>query len=320
MRPGLVQFLRDLLRRRGLEVVGRSGTELRRAFLRTLEEWAVLDFDPPAEDGFSATGIVFSRDRAMQLHALLSGWTENVDGEARFRILWTASTPEHEASYRELEALWGSKAAFVRESDFRDDLRREAGSAPSSHLFFLTDDAMVLRPFRLADCLRPRPSREIFSLTHGEGLEWCFVARRSQRIPPLERSTEGTIGWAWADGEDATDWAYPLSVDGKFFSAREMATLLRHLPFRNPNTLEAALQVFQPLFRGRRGAAFSRPALVNVPCNTVQSEFRNHDTGLHTASALLSRWNRGERIRHEEFLGLSPAQAEIRTFTFVSRR
>lgn len=304
----------------GLELAGPGATRLRRAFLRAVEDWSVLDVDPPAGSELSATGIVFSRDRAMQLHALLSGWTENVDGAADLRILWTASAPAHESAYRELASLWGAKVRFVRESDFRADLLREVESATSSHLFLLTDDAVVLQPFRLADCLKARPSREVFSLTHGEGLDWCFVAQRPQRIPALDRGGSGTIEWTWSDGDEGTDWAYPLSVDGKFFSRREIALLVRHIPFRNPNTLEAALQVFQPLFARRRGTAFSRAALANIPCNTVQSEFRNHDSGLHSTSDLLSRWNRGERIRHEEFVGLTPAHAEIRTFTFVSRR
>jgi len=317
--PG-IGLVRRFLARRGLELVGPGTAALRRAFLRTIEDWSVEDVDPPDGSDLSATGIVFSRDRAMQLHALLSGWTENVDGAADLRVLWTSSSPGHEAAYRELESIWGSRVAFVRESDFRTDLLREVESTPSTHLFFLTDDAVVLQPFRLADCLRPRPSREVFSLTHGEGLEWCFVARRSQRVPALEKNPDGTIGWTWSEGEPATDWAYPLSVDGKFFSPRECAVLLRHLPFRNPNTLEAALQVYQPLFARRRGIAFSRPALVNVPCNTVQSDFRNHDSGLHTVADLLCLWQDGLRIRHEEFKGLAPAEAEIRNFTFVSRR
>ena len=319
MRGFAAALLRRLLAPSGAELLGPGQASLRRAFDAALEEWAVADLDPDPGATPGATGIVFSRDRAMQLHALLAGWTENVSGCAGLRILWTASDAAHEASYRVLEGIWRGKAEFVRESSFRDDLLREVRAAPSTHLFFLTDDAVVLRPFRLDPCLLRRPSREILSLTHDRTLDWCFAAGRAQAIPPLSDRADGLLEWTWADGEPGTDWSYPLSVDGKFFSGRELALLLPHIPFCNPNTLEAAMQVFQPLFARRKGVCLPRAPLVNVPCNRVQEEFSNRTTGGWKTGELLERWNRGERIRHEEFVGLSPREAEERAFSFRPR-
>lgn len=286
--------------------------------METLEEWSAGEFDPPPGVPFRSTGIVFSRDRALQLHALLQGWTALARGESDLVVLWTASA-EHESSYRELSDLWKGRARFRREADFRADLLEEVGSSRSSHLFFLTDDAMVLRPFALADCLLADPRRRVFSLTHGRGLDWCFVARRPQRIPDLSEDGAGLLSWTWKDGEEGTDWSYPLSVDGKFFSRREMSTLLSRLPFRNPNTLEMGLQVFLPLFARRRGACFAEPAMANIPCNTVQTECANPDTGAHGIRDLLRRWEAGERIRCEEFADLSPREAETKPFSFGPR-
>jgi len=86
------------------------------------------------------------------------------------------------------------------------------------------------------------------------------------------------------------------------------------------NMLETALQVFLPLFARRSGVCFADPVLVNVPCNTVQTQCRNPDTGHHSTGDLLARWNAGERIRHEEFAGLSPREAETRRYSFSPRR
>jgi hypothetical protein len=321
LRPG--RATSDLLRRFlafwGLELAGRETAARRRAFLETLEEWAVADFEPPSGEPFSAMGVIFSRDRALQLHALLEGWAACVRGPAELVVLWTASDPDHEASYRELSALWEGRARFLRETSFREDLLDEIGSTPATHLFFLTDDAMVLNPFDLSSCLLPDPTRAVFSLTHGRGLDWCFVARKPQGIPALSDARNGRLSWVWKDGDPGTDWSLPLSVDGKFLSRREVALLLSRLPFRNPNTLEMALQVFHPLFARRNGVCFGHPALVNVPCNTVQTECVNPDTGLHGVRDLLFRWRAGERIRWEAFLGLSPREAETKNFEFVTR-
>ena len=317
--PGPAEPLRRFLSRLGLEISGRETSARRRAFLETLEEWAVADFDPPPGEPLSATGIVFSRDRALQLHALLEGWAACVRGPARLVVLWTASDPAHETSYRELSALWEGRVGFRRETAFRADVLHEIESSAATHLFFLTDDGMVLHPFDLSGCLLPGPQSAIFSLTHGLCLDWCFAARRAQRIPLLSDAGGGCLSWVWKEGEPGTDWSCPLSVDGKFFSRREVLLLLSRLPFRNPNTLEMALQVYSPLFARRKGICFPDPALVNVPCNTVQTECVNPDTGHHGVGDLLLRWRAGERIRSEEFLGLSPREAETKIFGFMTR-
>jgi len=317
--PGPAEPLRRLISRLGLEISGRETSARRRAFLETLEEWAIADFDPPPGEPLSATGIVFSRDRALQLHALLEGWDACVRGTADLVVLWTASDPAHEASYRELSALWEGRVRFHRETAFRDEVLREIEASGATHLFFLTDDGMVLHPFDLSACLLPDPRGSIFSLTHGRGLDWCYAARRAQEIPTLSEAGGGRLSWVWKDGDPGTDWSCPLSVDGKFFSRREALLLLSRLPFRNPNTLEMALQVFSPLFARRDGVCFEEPALVNVPCNTVQTECVNPDTGLHGVGELLLRWRAGERIRSEEFRGLGPREAETKSFNFMTR-
>ena len=45
--------------------------------------------------------------------------------------------------------------------------------------------------------------------------------------------------WHWMGMEG--DWGYPMSLDGHIFRTAEIAPLLEHLDYRNPNVLEAAL-------------------------------------------------------------------------------
>jgi hypothetical protein len=130
---------------------------------------------------------------------------------------------------------------------------------------------------------------------------------------------QNLFSWDWTDGESGTDWNFPLSVDGKFFSRQEMSLLVRDLPFRTPNTFEQSLQVFQPLFVGREGVCFAQAALVNVPCNAVQTQFDNPVTGAHSTAELNARWREGERIAWEDFRELSPREAEVRKYRFVDR-
>jgi hypothetical protein len=319
IRERLVSVARQAFRRLGYEVHARERVALREVFDKTLVKWTRRDFSLQTTAPFQALGVWFSRDRAMQLHALLESWFAQVEGCARLVVLWTASSPAHEKSYLELQDLWGEHVEWVREQSFREDLLQLLNGDGSSHLFYMTDDAVILRPFALADALLESPSRQVFSLCHAPDLQWCFIAQQAEKVPPLRETGGGLLQWNWEEGEPRLDWAFPLSLDGKFFARAEMEVLLADLPFRSPNSLEAALQVFMPLFVGREGVCFPKAAMVNVPCNAVQTQYANPVTGAHSTAQLLEFWQRGMRIEWEAFIGLAPAEAEQASYRFCQR-
>jgi len=319
IRARLANFARRVLGSMGCELLGPQASAWRRTLASALPEWSGRNFSCKDASTFTAVGVLFSRDRALQLHALLQSWFAQVQGEARLVVLWTASSATHAQSYRELQQLWQGRVEWVREADFRSDLLSILAAAQETHLFFLTDDAVVLRPFRLSQLLLPDPDRRIASLTHGPELDWCFIAQRPQAVPALEAVREDLLSWRWQDGEPGLDWAFLLSVDGKFFALAEMRLLVSHLPFTSPNTLEMGLQTYLPLFIGRRGVCLGHASLVNIPCNTVQQDYANHETALHTADELLRHWQAGERIVWEDFQALAPASAEVRSYRFAAR-
>jgi hypothetical protein len=59
--------------------------------------------------GNTCAGIVFSKDRAMQLHALLSSDFSYVKNPLPLYILYTFSNERHARSYEELKSIFGSK-------------------------------------------------------------------------------------------------------------------------------------------------------------------------------------------------------------------
>jgi len=268
-----------------------------------------------------ATGIVFSKDRALQLHAFLESWFACVLSPCPLRVLFATGDPAHEASYAELMEIWGGRVVFVRESSFRDDLIAILQGSDEARVLFFTDDGIFLDPFDLDDAVRWDPRSNVFALTKGKGLRHCFLTDRPQALPVFETPPDGAeefLCWRWKDAE-VGDWSYPLSLDGHVLGRQELSILMDAIPFRSPNTLEAALQVYVPLFLPRRGLSYPREKLVNIPVNTVQRDWRNRDTGLHSASELLAKWNEGLRIEHEAFRGLSSRDAETSSYRFVKR-
>jgi hypothetical protein len=130
------------------------------------------------------------------------------------------------------------------------------------------------------------------------------MQKTQQQVPAFLDSMEkdGYYFWKWKDGEG--DWGYPLSVDGHIFSKNEIYVIAKHSEFSGPNTFESALQEYNDIFIGRYGVCMKRPAIVNIPCNRVQSEW-NNASGNIDPDFLLDVWNKGKRIKWETFQGIS---------------
>lgn len=315
------EAVRRLLARFGLHVEGENARENRRVALEACAELLRRDaaFMPTPPPG--ATGIVFSRDRAMQLHAFLGSWFACAIAPCPLRVLYAATTTEHERSYRELASSMDGRVEFLAETDFREDLLRLLSMDDASRVVFFTDDGMFLDPFDMDEVVRWNPRTHVFSLVHGRALRRCFVLDRPQELPAFREPPPGgeeLLCWTWGES-DPGDWSFPLSLDGRVLDRQEMSILLGGLRFRSPNTLETAMQVWAPLYAVRAGLAFPRERLVNVPANTVQKDARNRDTGLHGTDELLRRWAAGERIEHEAFRGLRCGDAETSGYRFVRR-
>lgn|GEM_PF-6805731 len=77
-----------------------------------------------------AAGIVFSKDRALQLHALLSSYSEKVTSPAPLYILYHTSTPRHQKAYAELMEILPHQFLFIKQlsaDSFRSDLLIDTG-------------------------------------------------------------------------------------------------------------------------------------------------------------------------------------------------
>jgi len=251
--------------------------------------------------------IIFSKDRAMQLHGLLSTLLEKVTPAIPVHVLYTASSAAHLKAYEEVAALFSEhNIRFILQAgsrSFKQDLMGILYSLTCDILFFLVDDILFTEPVHLEDIIRYDPDQCVFSLRLGKNLSRCYVLQKPQSVPPFkpeEQKESDKIMWRWTDG--TLDWSYPLSVDGHFFSRREAATMAALLDFSAPNSFEDQLQIFRPFFTGRCGVGYSKSRVVNIPCNRVQNEIDNLSGHVHP-DELLSAWQRGYRIDYEKFYG-----------------
>ncbi len=92
--------------------------------------------------------IVFSKDRPLQLEALLRSMREKVTGTREVVVLWRATSDDALGAYRDLAAEFSPDGFVFREElNFRSDVVEVVSKSRSRALMFLVDDLLFIRSF-----------------------------------------------------------------------------------------------------------------------------------------------------------------------------
>ncbi len=268
-------------------------------------------------------GMVFSKNRAMQLQALLNSYIKNVANYCPLIILYKATNERSKKAYEDLKREFKTYSIiFLEEKNFYSQVNNWLSTAQSDRIFFMTDDAVFLDSFDLKLALFFNPLDTILSLTKGYDLIYCFTHDTMQELPHFTKKTilngNSFNFWKWNSIPGSPDWSYPISVDGNFFLREEMLKMVNNISFNNPNSFEASLQVFCKLFDKREGVCFDKVKLINVPCNVVQKEFKNRSTCLFSVEELQNLWDKGQRINIDDFNKIDAVDAVHKKYTFIN--
>jgi hypothetical protein len=241
------------------------------------------------------TTIVFSKDRALQLDALLRSYHDHVTPLGAVKVLCDASTSRHREAYYEVFARHPWAVLCWQGSSFKEDLL--ALLPHEGHVVFFVDDQVFVRPWFVEEL----PG---LSLRLGAHLKHDYNSSNALQYLPLFKITCGLdhLAWDWSTGVGA--WGYPLSVDGHVFEVSELRGLLERIAFRSPNTLESALQQFILLFLDRRGTCYTMSRVVNIPWNRVQTDWINRCGEGNDADEMLGHWEEGQQIDLSQIYGV----------------
>lgn len=253
----------------------------------------------------SITGVVFSKDRAMQLDLLLRSFFETKIGECSIKIIYAYSSEQHKKSYEILRSIYGDKADFISEVEFfgfKKCLEKTILELSTEKVFFLVDDIFFTESIDYDYLSSIDITNAIFSLRMGSNLSFSYVVNSLQPLPKNIECNNGVLlKWKWSDG--LFDWAYPLSVDGHIFSTLEVLSWIRRLDFNSPSSFENSLQNIKYLYRNKDGLCFAKSKLVNVPANKVQNEIANQCGSIHQ-DQLLQLWLDGMVIDYANLRGM----------------
>lgn len=264
--------------------------------------------------------IVFSKDRAMQLHAFLSSYLQNVQNYGTIYILYKVSDERHKKSYEELQTIYmSSPFIFVEEKQFRLQLIEIVSNSKAKLVGFYVDDMIFLQKVDY-NVLLDIPSLEsVVTLSRGKELTHSVVLNKEIDLPDFTKLQNGLISFKWNQYECISDWTYPLGVSGYFYGKIETEIMLNNIFFKAPNSLEDGLQRYINFFKNRNGVCFENVACCCVHANIVQTEWINPTIGDFSIEDLLSKWEEGMMIDLNPFYGRTGDIAQYLKYNFVKR-
>ncbi len=256
--------------------------------------------------------LIFSKDRAMQLEAVLRSFFLHCHDYqlGKITVLFTTSSVQHADQYAELQREYQKypNLVFVRQGNFRQDVindlikgsglterlyRRAAKwnhwigmllgmlippEPPAGELLFLVDDNLFVRDFLLTDCidlLEHHPDILGVSLRLGRNTGFCYPFSRVQSLPVFDHAENGILVYRWVGAD--LDFSYPLEVSSSIYRLTELARLLIGLPFQNPNELEEQMAIHAKHYKKKLPilACFEKSITFCNPINKVQTAIPN---------------------------------------------
>lgn len=252
--------------------------------------------------------IIFSKDRPLQLDALLRSFRANAPYEqCMVQVLWTCSSPNFEPAYKQLiKEHEGRGVSFVRENPERFTFKQQVLGLVDEErplTMFLVDDILFKAPFTLEDdAINSVVDLDVFccSLRLNERVNYCYPTKAKVKPPSFVRFGEHTeaMSFCWIGAEG--DWGYPLSVDGHIFKTDIIRGFVKMLDYHNPNSFESAMaHVVNMGFCNHMPnmSCYQEGKLFNIPTNRVQDTALNRHAGTTTPEDLLMVYLSGKRIK-----------------------
>lgn len=289
------------------------------------------------------SGLTFSRDRALQLEAMLNSFYLHATDASmvRMSVLYRVSSARHRAQYDQLERQFKDRVGFVQETSFQRQVLAILDSASGAHparardrvfaifrgresaamqprptagdyVLFLVDDSLFIRTFSVsaaANALASNADAAGFSLRLGRNTIRSYALDRSQSLPAFSRIQDGFLRFNWTEAEG--DFAYPLELSSSLYPLEVIGKLLQRIEFDNPNGLESKLSLAAARLRRKLPmlVCYEHSVAFSAPLNRVQHVFGNRAAlgSEFSIESLAALFEQGQRINVRSLDGFSPS-------------
>lgn len=274
-------------------------------------------------------GIVFSKDRAMQLDATLKSFYLNCldPQQVRLKVLYSASSELALNQYKKLQTEIPG-VDFILQGDFKADLCSMLGipaswwqriaiklgifrKIASPYIIFLVDDNIFVRNFQLSDiinALKKEKKSLGFAMQLGVNLNYCYPLDIQIKFPLHEYVFGDIIKYRWVEAGPGLN--YPLEVSSSVYRWKEIAPMVAWLGFSSPNTLESQMVAKSGSHRRSHPdlLCYKQSVTFCNPINKVQSIYNNRSGGnlKYSSDTLAHLYENGVRINTVAYQGLKP--------------
>jgi FkbM family methyltransferase len=271
----------------------------------------------PSEVGLLSTkkqnallGMVFSKDRAMQLDGTLRSLLIHCKGSESIdlKVLYTTSNEFHERQYRQLMTEY-DLVEFIRERNFKQALISILSSY--QYVLFLVDDNIFVRDFRFLDVvglLESHLDAIGFSLRLGRNNSYYYMLDREQRPPHFHELGQNILKYDWTKAH--YDFGFPLEVSSSVYRISDLWPLLARTEFSNPNTLELMLAQHKGFYENLAGhlLCYDRSVAFCNPVNRVNTvcECRSGNEPAYLSESLADLFEKGLRIDVKAYVNFIP--------------
>lgn len=218
--------------------------------------------------------IIFSKNRACQLHLLLTSINRNAsDFFDKITVIYKAND-EYINGYEKLKSNTGFNVTFVSEKNFKNDLLLTIDDE-LEYTTFLVDDVVVYGNINgKKQSVLGKITNNVccFSLRLGLNCTYSHPANLSYNI--TSHTKEDDMVFFNFKEQMNGDFKYPLSTDGHIYKTEMIKELLIDTEFNNPNTLEANIQRHIGIIKSDM-VCFETSKVVSIPANLVNETFKN---------------------------------------------
>jgi hypothetical protein len=297
----------------GYVVTSKSSEKIKLNFNKNLKESLSLENQ-------KIISLVFSKDRAMQLHAFLKSYFENIENYSKIIVLYKCSNKEHSKSYMTLRDIFSNyDVEFIEEVSFKKQLINIISKLEESKIFFYVDDLIFTHKFNYGLLNNINPYTTIVSLSRGLDMTYSAVLLKDIELPKFTSIYGGLKQFSWTYIKGSSDWAYPINIVGNMYATREVLSMIKSIDFKAPNSLESSMQIFKSEFITRYGVCMKNAVVIGISANVVQTEGSTPILCDFDVNNLLKKWGNGLEIERSAFYFKSMDISQKMGFSFVKR-
>jgi len=255
----------------------------------------------------TAVSIIFSKDRALQLRAMLESFQTNFLDAGEFVdlcVLYKASNEIYDRQYEQLRKEFPT-VVFIKEFYLVEQIKDILSLY--KYIFFQVDDNITTSPCFVMDAISCLENPHVlgFSYRLGKNTNYCYMLRSEQKIPVF--SPEGVKNcYNWTEAE--FDFGYPLEVSSSIYRSEDI------LPYMTDKNVPCLVMVEGTLNQHRNDFAVSKPYLCcyeysrmfSLPLNNVSfhPENRAGELQYYLIEELAKLFDENKRIKVEDLYGI----------------